>query len=95
MSKKDNNKNIDEFKGMHFVSDYTLSTSGYIGNAIVNGVIEPFVPLFDRIEVVEQSTKYLQRKKQENAANFRSEKYYRAWIRLTNVLKNIEILKYC
>ncbi|CAG8467630.1 10220_t:CDS:2 [Diversispora eburnea] len=47
--------------------------------------------LIDRIEVVEQATKSLQRKKQENAAKFRSEEYYLAWVRFTNVLKNIKV----
>ncbi|RHZ84305.1 hypothetical protein Glove_83g35 [Diversispora epigaea] len=46
--------------------------------------------LIDRIEVVEQAIKSLKRKKQENAAKFRSKEYYLAWVRLTNILKNIK-----
>ncbi|RHZ90114.1 hypothetical protein Glove_8g22 [Diversispora epigaea] len=47
--------------------------------------------LIDRIEVVEQATKSLKRKKQENAAKFRNKDYYLAWVRFTNVLKNIKV----
>ncbi|CAG8495966.1 5256_t:CDS:2 [Diversispora eburnea] len=46
--------------------------------------------LINRIEVAEQSAKSLKRKRQENAAKFLGEEYYRAWVRFTNVLKNIK-----
>ncbi|CAG8495983.1 5257_t:CDS:2 [Diversispora eburnea] len=46
--------------------------------------------LIDRIEVAEHSTKSLRRKKQKNAKKFSDEKYYHAWVRFTNVLKNIK-----
>ncbi|RHZ83350.1 hypothetical protein Glove_97g77 [Diversispora epigaea] len=46
--------------------------------------------LIDRIEVAEQATRSLKRKKQENAENFSRQEYYRAWVRFTNVLKNIK-----
>ncbi|CAG8497225.1 1541_t:CDS:2 [Diversispora eburnea] len=46
--------------------------------------------LIDRIEVLEQTIESLKRKKQENAAKFSKKEYYRAWVRFTNVLKNIK-----
>ncbi|CAG8467623.1 10219_t:CDS:2 [Diversispora eburnea] len=45
--------------------------------------------LIDRIGIVEQATKSLKRRKNENAANFSKQEYYRAWVKFTNVLKNI------
>ncbi|RHZ90111.1 hypothetical protein Glove_8g21 [Diversispora epigaea] len=45
--------------------------------------------LIERIGIVEHATKSLKRKKQENSAKFRKKEYYLAWVRFTNVLKNI------
>ncbi|CAG8495947.1 5255_t:CDS:2 [Diversispora eburnea] len=65
------------------------SMRGHVGN-ISDENFDPLFSLIDRIEVAEHSTKSLRRKKQENAEKFSDEKYYRAWVIFTNVLKNIK-----
>ncbi|CAG8443211.1 7211_t:CDS:10 [Diversispora eburnea] len=45
--------------------------------------------LMDRVEIVQQATKSLQRKRKENEKNFCNQQYYNSWIRFTYVLKNI------
>ncbi|RHZ63719.1 hypothetical protein Glove_328g19 [Diversispora epigaea] len=45
--------------------------------------------LMDRVEIVQQATGSLKRKKKENEKNFSNQQYYNAWIRLTHVLNNI------
>ncbi|RHZ45178.1 hypothetical protein Glove_688g21 [Diversispora epigaea] len=46
--------------------------------------------LLDRVEIVQHAVKSLKRKQQENEDNFREQDYYRAWIRLINVLTSIK-----
>ncbi|RHZ60880.1 hypothetical protein Glove_350g184 [Diversispora epigaea] len=46
--------------------------------------------LLDRVEIIQHAVKSLLRKHKENAENFREQNYYHAWVRLIDVLTNIE-----
>ncbi|RHZ77742.1 hypothetical protein Glove_173g21 [Diversispora epigaea] len=45
--------------------------------------------LLDRVEIVQHAVKSLQRKQQENETNLCDQNYYRAWVKLINVLTSI------
>ncbi|CAG8525693.1 1671_t:CDS:2 [Diversispora eburnea] len=46
--------------------------------------------LLDRVEIAQQATNSLQRKRNENEKNFINQEYYNSWVRFTYVLKNIK-----
>ncbi|CAG8497204.1 1540_t:CDS:2 [Diversispora eburnea] len=80
---------IDKFVPLFGIVDQVIKSLNTIyENAKYNKIM--CLGLIDRIEVAEQATKSLRRKRQENAKKFSDEKYYRAWVRFTNILKNIK-----